>query len=600
MVTPLRPIRSKLLCFWFPLIALLSWIPQGALAQTTFRAEAPSAVSLSEKIRVQFVLRNGDGTDFTAPEVEGASVLFPPNNAVSRANINGKISVTYTGTYLAERTGTVRIGKASIKVKGKTYYTQPLNIRILSDDKNGGKSQSQVSKATDMFIRATPSKTSAYEQEAILVTYKLYTRNANIDFENVKFPEYDGFIEQPIERSRNVQLSLEQVNGKNYYSAVLHQTLIFPQRSGSLSIPQGEFDLVAAVEQKIDNEDDYFGISSISQVRKKILSPAIPLNIRELPQPAPEGFDGAVGNFSIKVEVPDRNEIKTNEQMTVRLTISGHGNLKLITSPTIQWPDSFEAFDPKSEANLQATTDGVVGTRTIDYYAVPRNVGDFTLPAIRLVYFDPQTSKYETVATSPITLKVAKGENAGLYDQNSHTDVELLSNDIARLKNLKEGDSGSILRFIGSVWYLAFFCLIALLSILFAWGYRRYLVKQQDVVGKRLRGAAKVAQKHLAKAQTLLTEGSDADFYQAILAALLGYIADKLLLDQSQLSRQQIAAKLEAAQYSQETINSLLETLSQAEFARFAPDASSLQRQEILHKAHEAIEAIESVKCTIR
>ena len=293
MVTPLRPIRSKLLCFWLPLIALLSWIPQGALAQTTFRAEAPSAVSLSEKIRVQFVLRNGDGTDFTAPEVEGASVLFPPNNAVSRANINGKISVTYTGTYLAERTGTVRIGKASIKVKGKTYYTQPLNIRILSDEKNGGKSQSQVSKATDMFIRATPSKTSAYEQEAILVTYKLYTRNANIDFENVKFPEYDGFIEQPIERSRNVQLSLEQVNGKNYYSAVLHQTLIFPQRSGSLNIPQGEFDLIAAVEQKIDNEDDYFGISSISQVRKKILSPAIPLNIRELPQPAPEGFDGA-------------------------------------------------------------------------------------------------------------------------------------------------------------------------------------------------------------------------------------------------------------------------------------------------------------------
>ena len=157
MVTPLRPIRSKLLCFWLPLIVLLSWVPQSALAQTTFRAEAPSAVSLSEKIRVQFVLRNGDGTDFTAPEVEGASVLFPPNNAVSRANINGKISVTYTGTYLAERTGTVRIGKASIKVKGKTYYTQPLNIRILSDEKNGGKSQSQVSKATDMFIRATPS-----------------------------------------------------------------------------------------------------------------------------------------------------------------------------------------------------------------------------------------------------------------------------------------------------------------------------------------------------------------------------------------------------------------------------------------------------------
>ena len=242
----------------------------------------------------------------------------------------------------------------------------------------------------------------------------------------------------------------------------------------------------------------------------------------------------------------------------------------------------------------------MVGTRTIDYYAVPRNVGDFTLPAIRLVYFDPQTSKYETIATSPITLKVAKGESTGLYDQNSHTDVELLSNDIARLKNLKEGDSGSILRFIGSAWYLAFYLLIALLSILFAWGYRRYLVKQKDVVGKRLRGAAKVAQKHLAKAQTLLTGGSDADFYQAILAALQGYIADKLLLDQSQLSRQQIAAKLQAAQYPQATINSLLETLSQAEFARFAPDASSLQRQEILHKAHEAIEAIESVKCTLR
>lgn len=600
MVTPHRPIHSNLLYLWLSLAALLGIVPQTVWAQVSFRAEAPSAVSLSAKIRVQFVLLNADGSDFSSPEVEGASVLFPPSNAISKADINGKISVTYTGTYLAERTGSVRIGRASIKVKGKTYYSQPLSIRVLADDKNGGKSQSQVSKATDMFIRAIPSKTTAYEQEAILVTYKLYTRNANIDFENVKFPQYDGFIEQPIERGRNVQLSLEQVNGKNYYSAILHQTLIFPQRSGALSIPQGEFDLIAAVEQKIDNEEDYFGMSSISQVHKKVLSPAIPLNIRELPKPAPEGFDGAVGNFSIKAEVPHRSEVKTNEQMTLKLTISGRGNLKLITSPIVQWPDSFEAFDPKSEAELQATTNGVVGTRTIEYYAVPRNVGKFTLPPIQLVYFDPQTNKYQTIATAPITLDVAKGENAGLYDQNSRTDVELLSNDIARLKALSEGDAGNVLRFVGSMGYYLLFILVAALALAFGWGYHRHLLKQKDVVGKRLRGAAKVAQRHLAKAQVLLPSGSDADFYQAILAALQGYIADKLLLDQSQLNRQQITAQLQKTECPQETIDSLLDVLSQAEFARFAPDASALSRQEILHKAYQAIEALESSNCTIR
>lgn len=594
----LQQIRLQRVGRWAFFFALLCIIPWSLFAQISFRVEAPRTVSLSEKIRVQFVLQNADGSEFRAPEVEGASVLFPPNNAISRANINGRISVTYTGTYLAEHTGTIRIGKASIKVKGKTYYTAPLEISVLADEKGGGNSQNQVSKATDMFIRATPSKTSAYEQEAILITYKIYTRNANIDFENVKFPEYDGFIEHVIERSRNVQLAMERINGKSYYSAILHQTLIFPQRSGMLHIPQGEFDLVAAVEQRIEDEDDFFGMSSVSQVRKKILSPTIDLNIKELPKPAPDGFDGAVGSFTLKLEIPDRDQIKTNEQMSLRLTISGQGNLKLITPPSVKWPDSFEPFDPQSEAKLRASIQGVTGTRTIEYYVVPRNEGRFTIPPIELIYFDPQRGTYQTVKTAAITLDVAKGDQSGVYDTQGQTDIELLGHDIASLKDYGEGDSRALLRFMGSLWYPLLYILLSGIGLVFALVYRHLQKRQQDVVGRRLRGAGKVAQKHLAQARLLLHSGADDAFYEALFTALQGYIADKFLLDRSQLSHQQIAQTLADQGYPTEVIDPFLQTLSQIEFARFSPSAGGLKREQILQEATTAIETMERHKAT--
>lgn len=578
---------------WIAIVVLFFSCGNASWAQITFRAEAPQSVALSEQIRVRFVLRNADASDFKAPEVEGLSTLFPPQNAISQANLNGKISTTFTGTYLAESVGTVRIGSASVRANGKVYKSQPITIKVLPAEK-GGKQQT-VNSSTTIFIRSIPSKTTAYEQEDILVTYKIYTRSSRIDFEQVKFPEYDGFIEQEIEGANTGQLTMEHYNGKNYYTAILRQSIITPQRSGKLAIPQGEFNLRMAVEASISDEEEFFGMTAIPTVSKKVLSAPLSLQIKDLPSPKPEGFDGAVGRFTLQAEIINPQEIKTNDALTLKLTISGQGNLKLLSPPQVAFPESFEVFDPKSETNIEATQNGIKGTRTIEYYAVPRNVGQFEIPAISMSYFDPSDEQYHYATTSSFTVNVQKGDNTSLYEGNVKSDVELLSNDIAYLFPYSQRQP--LFKFLFGPFYWLLYLLILIITIVGGMLYRRYRRSLNDVVGSKYRKAGKMISNQLAAAEALLQTGQESEkFYTVLLSAMYKYLGDKLTIGNSQMDKSYLQKALVQIGVSTGVIESLFSVISEIEYARFAPNSSGTAQQELLQKAKRVIEEIESIK----
>lgn len=594
MVTLLtKSIQRFPLTFFLFCCALWLGMSSSLQAQVTFTVEAPSSVALSQRFTVKFMLNNAWGTEFTPPEVEGASTLFSPQNATSQASSNGRKSQVQTGTYLPERVGVIRFTAATIKVKGKVYKTKPFTIKVLADEKQR-KGATQQQAATDMFIRAIPSKTTLYEQEPLLITYKLYTRNSRIEIENVKFPAYDGFVEQPVERPRNIQLSLEDYNGKHYSVALLHQTYLFPQRSGTLQIPQGEFDILAAVEQQIDSEEDFFNLSTIAQVRKRITSPSLRIEVKPLPTPAPDGFGGAVGQFTLQEEWSEGKKAQANDQVDYTLTIRGSGNLKYFKTPERSWPESFDSFPPKSDTEVTATSEGVSGSRSLHYYAIPRNIGAIKIAPIQFVYFDPSIKQYKTLQTAPHVLQVEKSDHAGVYAAGDHSDVAILGEDISPLLNLSQHDSGNVLRFL--LYHKHYYVCLALLllALLGGWGWHHYRLRTQDLIGKRKRAAARVAQKHLRQAASLAHSDSNEAFYQALLQALYGFVADKFLLDRSQLTQSYVTTVLREAHVEPTTVETLIAMLKELELVRFSPQGASRSNTQMLQQAEELIQNLQA------
>lgn len=564
-------------------------------AQVRFEASAPNAVPLDERFQIVFTIQNGYGRDFTAPSFEGLNVLYPPSNAVSRMNVNGKKSMSFTGTFMGKATGKVKIGAASVKVNGKTYHTSPITIEILPQDSPSSSSSSSSSKASrnDIFIRAIPSKTSVYEQEALLVTFKLYSTSRNIGFEEVKFPEFDGFIEENIPMKNTIMLEMEHYKGKNYYTAILKQTLIFPQRAGKLTIPQGEFKMLVSEEPSSISEDSFFDFSVPVQYSLPISSPQLTIDAKPLPEPQPTSFGNAVGKFDLHWDLPEE-DFKSNEVATIRLVVKGEGNLKLLSPPKVDFPDSFEVYDPKSNTEIEASTSGVMGTKTFEYNVIPRNKGSFTIPAVVFSYFDPAQSRYITVKAKPLSLKISQGANDG---KGRQSDVALLGNDIAYLQPYSSSSSSSDwIRFLSSWYALLPYFLFLILGGGVAVVYVKYRRRRADVVGTKRREAPKRVKKQFKKMEEWITTHESDKVYETLPKVIYSYLADKYSLEQHTMSQKGVCDRLLEKGVSETVVNSLIALLKKSEAASFSDKAHKPSANLLLEEAKEIIYQLENAR----
>lgn len=586
------------------LFLCLAWCTH---AQVSFTVQAPASVAMGEQFRVSFTLKDANGAEFKAPAMSDFEVLFGPATAtssfssISKGKTTLSRSITYTYTLMPKSVGTFQIGPASIRANDRDYKTKQVSIKVLPADKKSSKNTKSSSSSSrvdagSLFVRTIINKTKVYEQEAILVTYKLYTLHPNLQFEQVKFPEYEGFISQDVEDNAEKQYSLESYEGRNYQTAVLKQSLLFPQKSGKLTIPSGNFRVVVAVRREIDDIDDFFVLQPYENVRRTLTTNPVTIDVAPLPEPKPQGFDGAVGNYRISASFNDR-QAKTNEALTLKLVINGSGNIKLMGDPKVRFPDSFEQYDSKAESSLRISASGADGQRTIEYYVVPRQTGKFTIPAISIPYFDPVSCSYKTASTQDFTIQVAKGKGESATMSGSGSDaVKMLGQDIRYLKPLTISSFPSSIAFSVAYWGIYLFLLLLALLLLFL--YRRRMKMIADEAGMRWRKANKVAVKRLRRAAEYKQSERGDLFYEEVLRAVWGYLGDKLGIAVSELNKDNIAERLAQAGHVPETlIEELMQLIETCEFARYAPESNEHAAMDsVYERVCSIIEQIDSTK----
>ena len=587
--------------------------------EVTLRAAAPDVVVNGDQFRLTYTVNSQDVKDFLAPQAKGFDVLMGPSRSQQSSTqiINGKVSssrsITYTYILMAVSEGTFNIPAASIEVDGKKIFSNPLTIKVLPKDKedansnqsqgnSGISSRNQKSSGRitdkDLFVLATASKTKVHEQEAILVTYKAYT---TVDLRQLlgKMPDQQGFYVQEVELPTQKTFKLEHYKGRNYNTVVYRQYVLFPQKSGKLEIPAVTFDAVVA--QRVAVSDDpfeaFFNGGGYVEVNKKIVAPKLVINVDPLPS-KPEGFSGGVGTFSLKSDISTK-ELKANEAVTIKLTISGTGNMKLVSAPEVKFPHDFEIYDPKIEDNYELTANGLSGTKTIEYLAIPRHAGNFTIPAIEFKYFDIASEKYKTLTTEAYELKVAKGDGSAsgqqvIADFTNKENVKVLGTDILFIKT---GDTALRQKgnyFFATTAYYLWYIIPFLLFIVFVVIYRKQAVENANVAKVKTKKANKVATKRMKLAGKLLSENKVNEFYDEVLKALWGYISDKLNIPVSKLSRDNIEAELSGHGVSEDLIKEFIGALSECEFARYAPGNQNEAMDKVYSASVDVISKMEN------
>lgn len=601
----------------FLLLLVIAALPMQAKNGATLTANAPEVVVSGDQFRLTFTVNTQKVKDFLAPSIKGFDVLMGPTRSQQSSTqiINGKVSssssITYTYILMAGKEGTYTIPAASIEVDGEKVFSNALTIKVLPPDQTAGNSQANQggggssssrgqlagSRITDkdLFITATASKTTVYEQEAILLTYKVYT-SVNLRQLMEDMPDMKGFQMQEIQLPQQKQYSMEHYNGRNYNTIIWRQYVLFPQQTGKLEIPAVTFDGVVAQQTISDDPfDAFFNGGGYIEVKKKIVAPKVVINVKPLPV-KPANFSGGVGEFTMTSSI-NAKEVKTNDAVTIKLTIKGAGNMKLITSPEVKFPEDFEVYDPKVTNNFDVSRAGLSGTQTIEYLAVPRHAGNFTIPPVEFVYFDLKSQSYKTLKTEAYDLKVEKGKgNADqvIADFTNKENVKVLGQDV---RFIKLGDTtltpkGEV--FFGTMGYWLGYLIPFIVFVALVVFFRKQAAENANVAKVKTKKANKVATKRMKLAGKLLAENKKNEFYDEVLKALWGYISDKLSIPVSQLSKDNIEAELTKHGVAEDVTKTFINALNECEFARYAPGDENEAMDKVYATSVDAIGKMEN------
>jgi hypothetical protein len=568
-----------------------------------FTMEGPEAVAVGEQFRLGFTI-NESGTDLQLPDLSNFDVLMGPSTSQSSSIqiINGKTTQTSSISYIfilrAKKEGKFTIRPASIKVDGKTYESNELTIQVVKGQvqQSGGQQGQQGSQAgqpeatggtinkENLFVRVAVDKTNVSKGEQLIATVKLYiSPNVPLNgFDEVKLPSYEGFWTKDIDVPTQVNFTREVYNGKIYQVGVLKKTILFPQQIGTIRIDP--FEITCLVRQQIRKQqgffDDFFDNYRI--VKAKVVSDPVAISVKDLTN-QPSNFSGAVGNFSINSSL-DKTSVKSNEAVTLKLTINGSGNLTLIKAPKLELPQDFESYEPKTTEHTSASDNGLNGSITFEYLFIPRFAGNFTIPPIDFVFFNPSSRQFETRSTNSFNIHVEKGSddgNSSVVSSFSKENVKVIGKDIRFIKQTK-----AVLKPKGSSFYGTFefysIYILSLIAFIVVYVVNRKKIKENsNLVLVRNKRANKVALRHLKAASVFLKNNQAEQFYESVIKALWGYLSDKLSIPVADLNREKASESLLQKGVDQEAVTELIRIIDDCEFARYAPAAFSGTMNEI-------------------
>ena len=592
------------------ILLIITFIANVTLFAQSFTANvAKNTVVVGEQFQVSFNIE-GNAKNFSPPSFEDFNLLGGPYQSNQTSWVNGVVTQSTGLTYLlqAKKEGKFTIGAATIESNGKRLSTNPITITVVkagnqSQGNQGGSDGGGVS-PKNVFLKATADKTNVYRGEAITVTYKLYF-NVNVYNYNLdKAPSFTGFFNQDIKMPEQPVIFNENINGVQYKVAVLKKVILFPQQSGNLTIDEMKGECIARVQVKSKRNlndpfdvfnDPFFG-GGVQDVKVNIKSDPMRVTVKDLPAGAPQSFKGAVGNFVMDAYL-DKNEVKANDAVNLKVKIGGKGNLKLLENPDINLPPQIETYDPKVNENIAVNDGGTSGSKTYEYLMIPRTEGNYEIPEIEFTYFDLGKKNYVTLSSGKLNLKVVKGDGsvATVVEANriNKSDVAVLGNDIRYIKTNNVVFSPSANKFYHSI----MFYILCILPFLLVGGAIVYAQQQKALNSNALlvksKGATKLANKRLSLARRFMNENKQNEFYEEIYKALNGYLSDKLAIPFADLTKENASVKLFSRAVSNDTIAKLISTLDMCELARFAP-AAATSPQQVYNDAVSIITKIES------
>lgn len=610
------------------LATFLSFSAVFAKENVMFEAKAPNTVILGQNFNLIYS-SNYSVKNLRIPQISDFDILMGPSTSFSSSTqiINGKrkSSTKYAYTYVLhpKNAGTFTIPSATGTINGDSYTTKSLTVKVLprdkkrpansggsgyagntynsdEDDSNGSSSQNISSEK--VFIRVIPSKRTVYEEEPLTVTYKLYTRVDIAGFENYKFPEFKGFIAHEIKKDNKVQFDMENYKGLNYRTAVLKKTVLYPRETGKLTIDKGSFDIV--MRTVVHNSsgsifDDFF--DSYQDVKKTVYSNSVTINVKPFPvEGKPADFCGiSSDNLNITASVSSE-KVNANDGVTVKLKISGNGNLKYIKDPDLKFPPDFDVYDPKVNNSLKINSAGVSGVRTIEYLVIPRYAGTFKIPSVSLIYFDIVTKKYKTLRTKEYTISVEKGNtksNSGVVSNNyssvNQEKIKMLGSDIRYIKS-GDIDVYKVSYIYNKAWFRFAYPVLLIVFILFLIINRKIAKENADLSALRIKKANKIAVKRLKMAGKYLKENNKELFYDEVLKALWGYTSDKLNIPLSELNKETIENKLIMFNVNEDIRKEYIDIVQACEFTRYAPSESSRHMDDLYKETLDVINKMEN------
>lgn len=615
-------ILSKTKKLLLPIVLIMLAGVKAVAQDVSFTAQAPKAVVMGERFRITYKVNTRDAKEFRAPDMKSIQILTGPATSTSSSTtiINGKVesstTITYTFTAVATEEGEIELDGATIKANGKQITSNKLNIKALPPDQasqsqNGqgqgsqaanqpstGQASSNVG-ADDLFMLATVDKTTVYEQEAILLTFKIY-KLPSVDLQSIRnsMPDLKNCHVQEVDLPQNKEFNLEHYNGRNYQTMIWSQYVLFPQHSGELEIPATPFE--GTIAQRVENNsgdifDMFFNSSRYVEVKKDISSRPIKINVKPLPQGKTSAFYGGVGDFNISSTI-SATDVTANDAVTVRVILSGTGNMKLVKTPELKFPQDFDVYDPKVENKYTIKGGRQTGNKVYEYLVIPRHAGQFTIPALEFQYFDPKNGAYKTIKTDEYTLNVARGQGGESQTSVAYVnkeDLKFVGQDVRFHSTPLKLKSDSSLFFGSFLFWLSMALPLVILIIVVAISRKR-IADNANVAKVRVKKASSVATKRLKVARKMMKEGRKNEFYDEMMRALLGYFGDKLSIPVADLSKDNIETELKHRNVPDEPVKQVIGLLDDCEFARYAPGDDTGRMDRLYEQAAAVISQIEN------